>query len=262
MTGLCAPWDPIWCTACDLPTGSEAVTGAAVQAASEVLWERTRYRFGVCPVTIRPCRRDCNGGVWPFSDQWWEFGGNSSWPRPVLYQGVWSNVTCGACVGGCSCTSLEEAVLPAPVASVSAVKVDGVTLPSTAYRVDDARTLVRVDGGRWPTCQNFAAPDTAVGTWSVAVNVGEDVPTLGRQAVGELACEITRACMGVDCRLPANLASLSRQGVEISFPASQDLENRLYFVGMFVNTYNPHKYRGRSRVYDVDGTDTWRITGT
>jgi hypothetical protein len=259
LTGPCAPWDPIWCTACDLPTGSEAVTGAAVQAATEILWEQSNQRFGPCEVTIRPCRRDCNGGGWPFADQWWEWGGNSGWPRPLLYAGVWSNVTCGSCPGTCSCGTLEEAILPAPVYQVVRVLVDGSPLVTGAYRVDDNRILVRTDGGRWPICQALDLPDTAVGTWSVTVQVGEPVPTIGRQAVGELACEIARACMGEECRLPANIASLARQGINISFPAGQDVAERLYFVGLFLDTYNPGRLRGRAQVYDVDGPSFRRV---
>lgn len=257
-TGPCAAWEPIWC--CDLPTGSAAVTGNAVQAATEVLWNLSGQRFGPCEVTVRPCRRDCFGAIWPYGTNWPQWTGGT-WPQPALVDGAWLNLTCGACVGTCSCTALEEALLPAPVYAVTQVKVDGVVLAPGAYRVDDDRVLVRVDGGRWPTCQDLSLADTAVGTWSVTVQVGEAVPTIGRQAVGELACEIVKTCLGQDCRLPANIANLVRQGVSISFPDSQALADRLYFVGLFISAYNPHRLTGRARVYDVDGP-TFRRTGT
>jgi hypothetical protein len=244
VTGPCASWDPIWC--CELPTGSQAVTGNAVAAATEVLWNLSGQRFGLCEVTLRPCRRDCFG---------------SSWPQPLLYGGAWFNLTCGSCPGTCSCGALEEAVLPAPVYSVVSVKVDGSPLVTGAYRVDDDRLLVRLDGGRWPDCQDLAKADTEVGTWSVTAQFGEAVPTVGRQAVGELACEMAKACLGEDCRLPANVASLVRQGVTISFPESQDLVDRLYFGHLFLSAYNPHKLAGRPQVYDVDGP-SFRRTGT
>jgi hypothetical protein len=255
-TGLCAPWDPIWCVA--LPTGSEAISGYAVQAASEALWAATAQRFGLCTETIRPCRRDCYGRSWPFADAWWEYG---TYPRPLLYQGVWYNIGCGQCPGTCSCTALEEALLPGVVYDIIQVKVDGVPLASSAYRVDNNRLLVRTDGGTWPTCQDLAAADTEVDTWSVTVRFGEPVPILGQQAVGELAAEIARACLGEDCRLPKNITQLVRQGVTITFPEGQNLADRLYFPRLFIETFNPKRLPALPQVYDVDGP-TFRRTGT
>jgi hypothetical protein len=251
-SGPCAPWEPIWC--CELATGSAAVTGAAVQAATEVLWALSGQRFGLCEVTLRPCRRECRDTGWPVA-------GSPPWPQPILRDGQWVNVTCGACSGPCSCTALEEAVLPGGVYNLVEVRVDGVALATTAYRLDDNRILVRVDGGTWPTCQDLSLPDTAVGTWSVTATFGEPVPVLGQQAVGELACEMVRACRGEDCRLPANVQQLARQGVTISFPESQDLVERLYFGRLFLNAVNPNRLRGRPQVYDVDGP-RFRRTGT
>jgi hypothetical protein len=256
--GLCEVWDPIWC--CDLPTGSAAVTGNALAAATEVLWAASAQRFGLCQVTIRPCRRDCYGRSWPFVDSWWEWTG-TTWPHPMLFDGVWTNVACGSCPGTCSCGVLEEAVLPAPVYDVVQVKVDGLPLATDAYRLDDGRILVRVNGGRWPACQDLSLADTEVGTWSVTARFGQPVPTLGRQAVGELACEMAKACLGVDCRLPRNVQQLVRQGVTVSFPENTAVAERLYWAKLFVDTYNPHHLAGRPAVYDVDGPG-FRRAGT
>lgn len=256
-TGLCEPWPAIWCT--NLPTGSEAVTGYALQAASEALWAATAQRFGLCTETIRPCRRDCGGTSWPFTGSWFEWTGGT-WPRPLLYDGAWYNITCGSCVGGCQCGMLEEALLPGPVYDILEVKVDGVPLPTSAYRLDIGRLLVRRDGGHWPVCQHLELPDTAVGTWSVTARFGEPVPTLGRQAVGELACEMVRAMLGEDCQLPRNVQTLVRQGVTISFPEGSELVERLYFTGLFINAFNPSKLVARPQVYDVDGP-MFRHTG-
>lgn len=255
-TGLCEPWDPIWCVA--LPTGSEAVSGYAVQAASEALWSATGQRFGLCTETIRPCRRDCYGRSWPYTDMWWEYG---TYPRPVLYQGAWYNVVCGSCPDNCSCTTLEEALLPGVVYDILQVKVDGTPLATSAYRLDNNRLLTRTDGGTWPTCQNLMAADTETDTWSVTARFGEPVPILGQQAVGELAAEITRACLGEDCRLPKNITQLARQGVTISFPEGQNLADRLYLCGLFIETFNPKRLVALPRVYDVDGP-SFRRTGT
>lgn len=250
MTGPCEAWTPIWC--CELPTGSEAVTGTAVMAATEVLWHATAQRFGLCSTTLRPCRRECDT-TWPA----WTGG---RYPTPALTDRGWVNVACGGCGDSCSCTDLEEAILPGPVYAVTEVKVDGVVLATDAYRMDNHRLLVRVDGGVWPTCQYLDRADTETGTWSVTAQYGEPVPTLGQQAVGELACEMARACLGEECRLPLNVQQLVRQGVSISFSDSTELAERGYFGGLFVQTYNPHRLTGRAQVYDVDAP--WRRTNT
>lgn len=254
--GLCEAWTPIWC--CALTGESAATSGYAVASATEALWNASGQQFGLCEVTLRPCRRTCHGGAWPFADNWWEWTGGG-WPRPLLFDGAWFNIVCGSCAGSCSCTVLEETVLPAPVHDVTQVKVDGIPLATSAYRLDDGRVLTRVDGGRWPACQDLSAADTEPDTWSVTARFGRPVTTLGRQAVGELACEIMRACAGEDCRLPRNITSLARQGVTISLPETGDTLESLFFTDLFVKTYNPRRLPGRPMVYDVDGP-TFRRT--
>jgi hypothetical protein len=80
-----------------------------------------------------------------------------------------------------------------------------------------------------------------------------------------LACEIAKAAAGGDCKLPAGLQQLVRQGVTISYPDVGELfrEGRtgLYLVDMFVTTWNPNRLRTRSRVYSVDRPSV-RRTGT
>lgn len=256
------PWDPILC--CTWPTGSEAVTGNAILAATESLWQASGQRYGLCTSTIRPCRRDCfNQQGWPFSGgSWWEWTGAGTWPQPLLYKGLWYNITCGGgCGGDCSCGVLSETILPGPVAAVTQVMLDGSVLASGSYRLDDNAKLVRTDGGMWPTCQDMASPDTASNTWSVTFQWGETVPTLGRLALGELACEYARACMGEECRLPKNVASLARQGVQITFPTNATWLERLFYVPQFVDYGNPHELDGAPMVYDIDGP-TFRREGT
>lgn len=253
ISGPCAPWDPLWGT-CTIPTLSQCATGDMVAMATEVMWQASLQRFGLCTVTVRPCRREC-------SENWAGYRWAGIWPRWTHLTQGWIDMACGQCQAGCSCTALSEALLPAPVYDVTTVKVDGQVLDPSAYRVDNNRLLVRTDSSMWPLCQDMRAPDTAAGTWSVTVRVGEDVPVLGRQAVGELACEMLKACAGEDCMLPANVTSLIRQGVNVQYPphAAQDLAERGYFGGLFIQTYNPHRLGGRPVVYDVDAPPARRV---
>jgi hypothetical protein len=262
--GPCSAWTPIW--TCDVSAKSPTATGYAAQAATEVIWALSGRQFGLCQVTLRPCRRSC------YDDSWWStYGGpwQAGWCSPgfnVQYGfGFWFDLTCGSCSGGCSCSEVPEVVLPAPVSSIVNVKMDGTPMATGAYRVDNNRLLVRTDGQRWPRCNNMVKDDTQPGTWSVTALYGQDVPVAGQLAVGEMACEILRAMGGEDCRLPAGVQSLIRQGVTIDFPQVgqliRDGITGLYLVDQFVASVNPSRLPARSRVYSVD-TKPHRRAGT
>jgi hypothetical protein len=251
--GVCDPWPVTW--PCDISAASPAATGTAVAVASELLDALSGRQFTAggtgCELTLRPCRRDC-----------WDQGPPAGWTRyPTPSWGwtgnLWFDLVCGACPGGCSCGSgLSEVLLPAVVHTLVEVKVDGAPLATGSYRVDDGRRLVRLDGEAWPRCQNLALDDTEDGTWTVTAVFGQPVPELGQLAAGEVACEVLRALAGEDCRLPANVTQLVRQGVTIQMadPASGDLGAlaSLTWVRAFVEAVNPHGLPARSRVYSVD----------
>jgi hypothetical protein len=168
------------------------------------------------------------------------------------------------CSGDCSCTRLEQVELPYPVADVTQVKVDGVILDPSAYRVDEWRYLVRLDGGLWPRCNDLNLPDTELDTWSVTARYGTEVPELGKIAVGELATQIVRRCMGASgCTIPAStVRSINRQGVtKVFFDAATAFKNGavgLYWSDLFINTVNP-THTGLASIYDIDGQRPRRI---
>lgn len=257
MRGPCADWPVTW--TCDVDTLNPAVTGIAVSMATETLYALTGMRFGLCEVTLRPCRSDCGTGSFfdDFGPPW--TGGH--YPQPALIGGLWYNLTCGTCTSGCSCSEVSEVRLPAPVYDITEVVIDGVVLAASAYRLDNNRILVRTDGGRWPWCNDLSI-DSGEGAWSVTARYGEPLPEGAELAMGQLACEIAKAADGGDCKLPAGLQQLVRQGVTISYPDVGELFRQgrtgLYLVDMFVATWNPYGLRQRSRVYSVDGPQVRR----
>lgn len=257
--GPCSPWEPIW-GQCVLPTGSEAISGNALMAASEVLWSLTGQRFGTCTVTLRPCRESCYGGSWLEEHGWWQFG---SYPTPAWFQGAWFNVGCGGCTSGCSCSEISELKLPGPVASIDEVKIDDVVLDPSAYSVQNWNLLVRMDGGQWPLCNDFSKA-SGTGVWTVTASFGEGVPVTGKMAVAELAVEYAKMLMCDDtCQLPAGVQQITRQGVSMTFnEISAVLEAGLVGLPMcdrFIKTWNPHQLQSPSAVYDIDGgTQDWR----
>lgn len=249
--GPCGNWPVYW--TCDISAYSPELTGYAVSAATRILWSLSGRRFGLCTQTLRPCAEDCSdGNGYPYLGSWeWRTG--YAMPPWDFYRTPYCS---GGCAGSCSCTRLSEVRLPSPVDSVVLVKVDGAVLNPSAYRLDNNRLLVRTDGVRWPRCNDLNKGDDQPGTWSVTAKFGEDVPDSGRLAMGELACEIAKAGTGEDCRLPAGVTQLVRQGVTISVPDFGQIllhgRTGLYLVDMFLTAENPKSLRQRGRVYDVD----------
>lgn len=247
----CDPWEVIWCQNCDISTASPVLTGHAVQWATNVLWARTGRQFGQCTVeNLRPCKRACGEMV---NSPW-----NGDFVRPVHYNGRWFNLTCASCAGECSCSRLEEFILPGYVDSIVEIVIDGTPLATGSYRLDDHRRVVRTDGFTWPICQDLSADSDADGAWSVSAVFGPapPMPDAGF-AVGELALEAIKACTGdASCALPRRLIErLSRQGVDYTFTASEDLENGLlglYFCDELIRTYNPNGLQSPAMVYSPD----------
>ncbi len=271
-SGPCSAWEPDACVV--FPDCTAMVSGYALDAATEVLWTRTGRRFGVCQVAYRPCRAACASNWWA-SPPWGSWGGSSwggggswGWPYPALIGGRWVNLGCGACGDTCSCTILHQIALPSPVAGIVAVKVDGATLPASAYRVDNWNTLVRLDGEAWPRCNDLNLADTEDGTWSVTALYGEAVPALGRLAVGVLAVYLaTGLCASAGCRLhSATVTEITRQGVQKRFASARSVKDGslistgLYLPDLFIETFNP-THSSPAAIYDLDAARP-RRTGT
>jgi len=169
----------------------------------------TGYRVGGCPITVRPCVLGC----WDQS-----LYRSRAWGPTQLADGSWVN-TCG-CTTECSCTALCEVRLAGPVGPISWVKVDGVELLATDYRVDGDRLIWLGDGEcPWPVCQDMTAADTEPNTFAVHYLQGHEPDALAAYAAGVLAMEFAKACTGGKCRLPPNVTSVSRQGISFQIAA-------------------------------------------
>ena len=197
-----------------LPSEEQELIDNLEQMAADLLWNWTRRRFGVCPVTVRPCRIGCGSD---YSTYYGPVGGGRAF-EPVLIGGTWYNISCGACGTACSCRSdsLASINLPGPVQSVSSVWLDGELLDASEYRVEGSRRLVRV-GGRWPMCQNLDAAEDEPGSFVIEYERGTPVPLGGQYAAGTLVCELFKAANGDDeCQLPERVQSVTRQGVSMA----------------------------------------------
>lgn len=187
------------------------------QMATEYLWRWTEQQFGLCELTVRPCRQDYQGSTFFGGAPSYLPGSSAPW-SPALVNGRWYNVGCG-CGDSCGCDSPTTISLPAPVSEVVSVVIDGVVLDSSAYRVDNSKWLVRLDGEGWPLWNDMSSPSGsgtgAEGTWEVTYLRGSEVPVGGQIAAGILASEFAKSACGKDCALPKRLQSITRQGVSI-----------------------------------------------
>lgn len=252
----CGPW-PV-ADHC-LPTGwdpdpTEWTDGqtAAVEVASEILKRLTAGQYGLCTLKIRPCRTPCADGYLA-RDNLTGLGG-APW-TPSLIDGRIYNITCG-CSGQCGCSALCEIILNPYATTILEVRVDGEVLPSNAYRVDDNRRLVRIDGQCWPDCQELELPDTEPGTFSVTYQTGAPVPAGGRLAVTLLAVQLWKACAGSTCSLPERVTSVVREGVTYTLLDNLDVFERgrtgLSQVDLWLASVNPYGVRAPMAVFSVD----------
>lgn len=187
------------------------------QAASRLLYILSRSRYpGICREVVRPCRRS---EAWTTPPRWWWW--NESW----------GYCTCQSPSSrACGCSRLDEIQLGAePVLAIAEVRIDGAILAPSAYRVDDSRWLVRVDGEGWPCCQDLtASPLTDDNTFQVTFFAGRTPPADGILAAKRLAGDLYQGLTGGDCALPANVQSLVRRGVDLEFASpSGELEQGL-----------------------------------
>lgn len=246
---LCEPWPVTWC--CDLDLASPAVTGMAVQAASEYVWAQSGRQHGSCSVLLRPCRSDCQDS---YSGYWW----NGTWPTTSPWP-AWPwrvDLACGRCIGDCSCSAVSTLRLPVYAQSIAQVLIDGAEIPASGYAFYDNDKLVRTGGEAWPSCQDWSVPVSGVGAWSVTPVFGEPVPELGRLAVGELACLIVKHCTDPSCRLPAGLQSQTRAGSTYVYFDPVRLKEigstGLRMVDRFLDMVNPSRLDVGARIWDPD----------
>jgi hypothetical protein len=245
LVGVCG-WEISAPDCCERWDGATtAQRERAVMLATDFLWAASGRRFGACEFTVRPCGLSCpceaTGGC---------VGGSNAYNTarfgftPVLDGGVWSN--CKSCTE-CRCCAPCEVMLPGHVDSIVSVRVDGVTVPPTAYRVDNYKYLVRDDGQCWPECNDYGKRD-GEGTFEVTYLEGVPVPYAGLAAASELACYLLKTCPdGVNC------GSCLEDGAEQS-----------PIVATWLANVNPHKLSRPARVFvpgaasSVHRVNTWR----
>jgi hypothetical protein len=126
------------------------------------------------------------------------------------------------CIDSCACCSHGFAKISLgayPIRSIVEVEIDGEILDVSEYQILNRRFLLRmadVNGLRqkWPGVQRLDLPFGEDGTWGVRFTYGQAPPRPGKMAAIAYAKELAKACAcSADCKLPARVQSVARQGV-------------------------------------------------
>ncbi len=243
--GSCVPYSPTMSCCPDWGDLDDDLLCRSITLAWDTLRVLSGGMVGNCPVLIRPClSAPCTACA----------AGGPRVVRTGECEGCWVNgAGCGS--RGCSCSPLSEIILPGLVAEIWVVKVDGVTLPVDAYRVDNGNRLVRTDGQNWPSCQHMAKDvDRDEGTMGVWYVPGVVPDAAGLWAAGVLTCEFSKACTGGKCRLPSSVTSIARQGVTMEFSTGMFPNGMtgIREVDAYLTSINPHGLKQPPRVWSPD----------
>jgi hypothetical protein len=208
--------------------------------AGHCLTALTLHRVGGNPVTIMPASRERVPGHYAYWDSYENILLGTFYPGTVYpsAEQLQSRETV---------TALEAIDLPGPVGAVTEVLIDGVALDASAYRVEDGRYLVRLDGKGWPA----ESGDNFVITYYNSHPVG----ALGAHAGGVMAVEWLALITGdKKCRLPPSASVVTRQGITMEVTRGMFPEGvtGIPEIDAFLMLWNPFGLRVAPRVYSPD----------
>lgn len=219
---------------------------AARPLAEEYAWallNRLSARtIGISPVALRPNRF---GHRRPLT--WspaWAYGPLNPYQADSLPWG-----------GDCACGERTQLWLPFDVGAIESVVIGGVTLPTSAYRVDNGNILVRQDGQPWPAHQDMSKPAGEPDTFVVTMYTGVPPTSLDNFAAGVLAREFLKLVTGEKgCRLPAGTQTIQKQGVTVIIDPAvrRGMTTNIPEVDNVIKLRNPHGLTQQSRVYSPD----------
>lgn len=268
------PADVTSCGPCTGKTFDPNLLTSVCQASSDLLYILSGSRWpGVCSAIVRPTAqwhtRDIQAEMIGRSTPWgFSFPYGTLWP--------WFNYY-GNASDRFGSQILPEITLGGyPVVSINYVMVDGAVVPSSQYRIDDYRYLLRLPDPAdptnfnpgWPTSNRADLPNTAKGTFEVSFAYGKTPPEMGKRAAIALACEMAIGCSpGTgNCRLPERVTSIVRDGMSAVMldPESFFKEGKLglWQTDVFLMTYNPSHIKRRASVINPDAPRRVRRAGT
>jgi hypothetical protein len=206
---------------------SPYATDAAISA-SYLLWALSGRRYSN-PRTIVE-NYECPGNLTP------------GIPHPTLLRGRVYNL-CAGC-GASYTLRLRNR----PVLKLESVVYQDEELDPSDYEIVNRAVLRPRYRRYWNMCNDGI---------TVRYRYGQPPPVSGRRAARFLANQFVCAWSGgEDCKLPAKMSSISREGVTIDVQNTNDFLDRgltgVYEVDLFLKTINPGKSTHPSRVFSPD----------
>lgn len=209
--------------------------------ASACMTALTLHRVGGNPVTIMPTQAERLNGHYA-----WEAPVGDAYPLGLFYPGLvypsaqdlqeWQSVQ-----------QVEAIDLPGPVAAILSVTIDRVVVDPTAYRIENGRYLVRIDGQGWP--------DVFGDNFVVTYLNSHPVDEMGSHAAGIMAVEWFKLITGdKKCRLPATATSITRQGISVERATGMFPEgvSGIPEIDAYLMLWNPFGLKVAPRVYSPD----------
>ena len=234
-------WPITWPASVDADSLDPNMRALCELYASASMTALTLHRVGGNPVTIMPVSRERVPGhyVWfsPLPDEY---------PLGIFYPGT-VYPSAQDLLTALTVDSVEAIDLPGPVGAVSEVRINGTVLDEAAYRVENGRYLVRVDGGSWPagSGDNF----------TVTYLNSHPVDAMGAHAAGVMANEwLTLISGNKKCRLPPSVTAVSRQGLtfEVARGMFPDGVTGIPEIDAYLMLFNPFGLKVAPRVYSPD----------
>lgn len=201
-----------WCTTEDLCCDSTKYTALeieeAILGASQILSRSSYNKYGVCEYTVAPCTSSCS--------------------RPCYDK-------------SCQGYAVKPQIRPgSPIIEVTEINVydeDGNAVSN------DYLDLIwwEYDTIYFPA--DFDFPDQEPGaigapsTWNIVFTAGVPVPVLGKKAAIQLANALLDPECDVECKLPPDLKTVSRDGSTFEIIGSQETLARLSRVSFFLDRY-------------------------
>jgi hypothetical protein len=193
---------------------SNEIQARAVTLAAATLRRLTGYRVGDCAIIARPSPQSSSCATMPYG----------SGPFvPSNFGGTWTN---SIAVN----RNPKDLTLPAPVARLDEVKIDGVVQDLDDFVVYNRRIVTYVgadDDFVWPATQRFDRDDDQEDTFSVTYLNSYPVDANGAYAAGLLALEFAKACDGdKKCKFPSNVSTIVRNGITVDVISGSFLDGQ------------------------------------
>lgn len=241
---------------------------AQMERAESLAWTAlamwTADSIGVCPVTVRPCAAGCPAtGTWtvaPASGSYGNLAGRGGGFNPwINAQGAWVNGCGCSSTTDCPCEQIPKVILPGPVGGIVDVWLFGRLMDPSEYRVINGNELTPTSPDVvWPGCQDLQQDARGESAFSVTYYRGSAPAGVVLSAVGALASEFYKDCMGQECALPSGLRSISRTGITAEFEAPEGLTG-IREVDVVIRRLNPHLLKTRPRIISPDYSGRARV---